>query len=127
MTESDPFDEIVRNLDLDLDFPEAAPAPAPQSQPTHPSARSDDGDDQFYRRVEPRPVVPRSPRVLLAWLAVIGGPLAIVVCSALNVIMPRPVLLGSAFVVVASAIFLIAQLPERGPSEPYWPDDGAQL
>jgi hypothetical protein len=127
VTEPDPFDEIVRNLDLELDFPEPAPEPAQRPQPTHPSAMSSDGDDQFYRRVDPRPVVPRSPRVLLAWLAVIGGPLCIVVCSALNVIMPRPVLLGCAFVVVASAIFLIAQLPERGPSEPYWPDDGAQL
>ena len=127
MTESDPFDEIVQNLDLDLDFPEPAPTPAPRPQPTHPSVRSADSDEQFYRRVEPRPILPRSPRVLLAWSAVTAGPLSIIVCSVLNVIMPRPILLGCAFVVVASAIFLIAQLPERGPSEPYWPDDGAQL
>ena len=133
MTDPDPFDEIVRDLDLDLDFSE--PARAARPQPTHPSAvgagddgdDADDQDDQFYRRVEPRPVLPRSPRVLLAWLGVIVAPLWIVVSSTLHLIMPRPVLLGCGLVFVASAIYLIAQLPERGPSEPYWPDDGAQL
>jgi len=127
VTDSDPFDEIVRNLDIDLDFPEPEPTPLPPSQPIHPSIAASDQDDQFYRRVESRPVLPRSPRVLLAWLGVIVGPLSIVVSSALHLIMPRPVLLGCALVFVASAIYLIAQLPERGPGEPHWPDDGAQL
>ena len=130
MTDPDPFDEIVRDLDLDLDFSEPAPAPAAPPQPTHPSATADDEDDeddQFYRRVEPRPMLPRSPRVLLAWIAVIVVPLWIVASSTLHLLMPRPVLLGCGLVFVASAIYLIAQLPERGPSEPHWPDDGAQL
>lgn len=127
MTDPDPFDEIVRNLDLDLDFPEPEPAPAPPEEPTHPSMASPDSDDQFYRRVEPRPVLPRDPRTLLAWLGVIAGPLCIMVTSALHLTMPRPVLLGCGLLFVASAIYLIAQLPERGPSEPWWPDDGAQL
>lgn len=130
MTDPDPFDEIVRNLDLDLDFPEPAPKPEPVRQPTHPSAaHAADGndDDQFYRRVEPRPVLPRSPRVLLAWLGVVLTPLAIMVSSVVRLTMPRPVLLGCGLVFVASAIYLIAQLPERGPGEPYWPDDGAAL
>jgi hypothetical protein len=133
VTDPDPFDEIVRDLDLDLDFSE--PAPVARPQPTHPSAvgaeddrdDADDQDDQFYRRVEPRPLLPRSPRVLMAWLGVIAAPLWIVVSSTLQLIMPRPVLLGCALVFVAAAIYLIAQLPERGPSEPHWPDDGAQL
>jgi hypothetical protein len=133
VTDPDPFDEIVRNLDLDLDFPEPALPPALPPQPTHPSAGSDDRDDdhdeddQFYRRVEPRPVLPRNPRVLLAWLGVIVTPVAIVVSSVLHLLMPRPVLLGCGLVFVASAIYLIAQLPERGPGEPHWPDDGAQI
>lgn len=128
MTDPDPFDEIVRDLDLDLDFSEPAPAPAAPQRPTHPSAMADDDqDDQFYRRVEPRPMLPRSPRVLSAWIAVIVVPLWIVASSTLHLIMPRPVLLGCGLVFVASAIYLIAQLPERGPSEPHWPDDGAQL
>lgn len=128
MTDPDPFDEIVRNLDLEIDFPEeSAPAPAPQ--PAHPSVAStvDDEDDKFYRRVEPRPVIARSPRVLFAWLGVIGSPVCIMVTSLMNMIMPRPILLGCGLVFVAGAIYLIAQLPERGPGEPHWPDDGAQL
>jgi hypothetical protein len=127
VTDPDPFDEIVRNLDLDLDFPEPAAAPAPPAQPTHPSAAAIDQDDQFYRRVEPRPVLPHDPRVLLAWLGVLTAPVCIMVVGVAHVILPRPVLLGCGLVFVASAIYLIAQLPERGPGEPHWPDDGAQL
>ena len=126
MTDPDPFDEIVRNLDLEIDFPEES---APTPEPVHPSVAStvdeDDDDDKFYRRVEPRPIVPRSP--LLAWLGVIGSPICIMVTSLMNLIMPRPILLGCGLVFVAAAIYLIAQLPERGPGEPHWPDDGAQL
>ena len=127
MTDPDPFDEIVRNLDLDLDFPEPESAAAAPAQPVHPSAAPVEQDDQFYRRVDPRPVLPRNPRVLFAWLGVIVGPLCIMTISALHLIMPRPVLLGCGLIFVASAIYLIAQLPDRGPAEPYWPDDGAAL
>jgi hypothetical protein len=127
VTDPDPFDEIVRNLDLDLDFPEPEPEPELPAQPVHPSVASSDRDDQFYRRVEPRPVLPRDPRMLFAWLGVIAGPLCIIVTSTLHVIMPRPVLLGCGLLFVASAVYLISRLPERGPGEPWWPDDGAQL
>jgi hypothetical protein len=127
VTDPDPFDEIVRNLDLDLDFPESAPATAPPTEPTHPSVAFTDQDDQFYRRVEPRPLLPRNQRVLLAWFGVIAMPIGIMASSVVHLVMPRPVLLGCGLVFVASAIYLIAQLPERGPGEPHWPDDGAQL
>ena len=127
MTDPDPFDEIVRNLDLDLDFPAPEPAPEPPPQPTHPSVASPEQDDQFYRRVEPRPVFPRNPRTLLAWLGVTTVPLCIIFTGVLHVIMPRPVLLGCGLLFVASAIYLISLLPERGPAEPWWPDDGAEL
>jgi hypothetical protein len=49
------------------------------------------------------------------------------VTSSIHLILPRPILLGAGLTFVACAIYLIAQLPERGPSEPWWPDDGAQL
>jgi hypothetical protein len=127
VTDPDPFDEIVRNLDLDLDFPESTRAPAPATEPTHPSVASADSDDHFYRRVEPRPLLPRNQRVLLAWLGVIAIPICIMASSVVHLVMPRPVLLGCGLVFVAAAIYLIAQLPERGPGEPHWPDDGAQL
>ena len=127
MTDPDPFDEIVRNLDLDLDFPESTRAPAPPTEPTHPSVASTDPDEQFYRRVEPRPLLPRNQRVLLAWFGVIAMPICIMASSIVHLVLPRPMLLGCGLVFVASAIYLIAQLPERGPGEPHWPDDGAQL
>jgi len=127
VTDPDPFDEIVRNLDLDLDFPAPEPAPERPAQPIHPSVAPSEQDDQFYRRVEPRPVLPHNPRTLLAWLGVIVTPLGIMVSSAAHLTMPRPILLGCGLVFVASAIYLIAQLPERGPGEPWWPDDGAVL
>lgn len=114
MSKEDPFDEIVRRLDLDLSFPEPQQKPAPEEEP-------------FYRHVQPHPVRHTQLSHLLAWLGVIGGPASIMVASLLHVILPRPVLLGIALLFVASAVFLIAQLPDRGPAEPDWPDDGAQL
>ena len=113
MSKEDPFDEIVRRLDLDLTFP--APTPV------------EDDDDAFYRHVEPPPARHLNVRHLWAWLGVISGPVAIMVASLVHVILPRPMLLGIALLFVASAVFLIAQLPDRGPAEPDWPDDGAQL
>ncbi|MFL6090845.1 MAG: hypothetical protein ACJ71Z_11970 [Aeromicrobium sp.] len=125
MTKPDPFDEIVRNLDLDLTFP---PTPEPAHPVVQPEpVRQEPEDDQFYRRVEPRPPAHHNPRVLLAWLGVLAGPIAIMVTSMLHLILPRPILLGAGLAFVACAIYLISQLPERGPSEPWWPDDGAQL
>ena len=111
MSKEDPFDEIVRRLDLDLTFP----APAPVE------------DDEFYRHVEPAAPGHLKVSHLWAWLGVIGGPVTIMVASLVHLILPRPVLLGIALLFVASAVFLIAQLPDRGPAEPDWPDDGAQL
>jgi hypothetical protein len=112
MSKEDPFDEIVRRLDLDLTFPA-------------PPARVE--DEEFYRHVDPATPGHLNMSHLWAWLGVIGGPVAIMVASLVHLILPRPVLLGVALLFVASAVFLIAQLPDRGPAEPDWPDDGAQL
>lgn len=121
MSKEDPFEEIVRHLDLDLTFPEPKPAPEPKGAP-----RRDDAEPP-YREIPPRPHGPTNTRHLLAWLGVVGGPVAIMVTSLVHFILPRPVLLGVALIFVASAVYLIAQLPDRGPAEPNWPDDGAQL
>lgn len=132
--ERDEFDDIVDRLDLDLPFPEPDPeaAPGPSSEPTDPAPEPVDLDDQpdpdpFYRRVPDPPARPHDPRMNAAWAAVIGSPLLAVVCSLLGVPLPRPILLGLGLIVVAGAIYLIAQLPEHGPSRPDWPDDGAAL
>lgn len=127
MTKPDPFDEIVRNLELDLSFPDVSDAqPATPPAPA-PEAVREPQDDQFYRRVQPGPPTHHDPRILLAWLGILAGPIAIMVTSTLHIFLPRPILLGAGLTFVACAIYLIAQLPERGPSEPWWPDDGAQL
>jgi len=125
VTEPDPFDEIVQRLDIDLPFPEnvgpirpVEPQPAPAPEPD---------DEPFYRRIEPRDPVPHRAPVLLAWLGIFGGPATIMIASAAHVVLLRALLLGLGLIFVASAVYLISQLPERGPGEPNWPDDGAQL
>ena len=128
MTDPDPFDEIVQNLDLDLTFPDVV-EPMPVAEPPAPAPVeiNDPEAEPFYRHVEHREPVAHRPGVLLAWLGILSGPLAIMVASVTHLLVPRPLLLGMGLVFVASAIYLVSQLPERGPAEPFWPDDGAQL
>jgi hypothetical protein len=128
VTDPDPFDEIVQHLDLDLTFPDVVEQPV--AQPVHqppPPSFHDPEAEPFYRRIEPHDPVPHRPRVLLAWLGILGGPALIMIASIVQWILPRPLLLGLGLIFVASAVYLISQLPERGPGEPNWPDDGAQL
>jgi hypothetical protein len=126
MSKEDPFEEIVRHLDLDLSFPEPERAPEPPPQRA-PKQRTPAPDEEFYRKVSTPPPRHMKHSHLMAWLGIIGGPVTIMLASMAHVILPRPVLLAIALLFVAGAIFLISQLPERGPAEPDWPDDGAQL
>jgi hypothetical protein len=127
MTDPDPFDEIVQHLDLNLTFPDVV-EPAPVELPAPPPVVINDPEaEPFYRHIEPREPIPHRPRVLLAWLGILGGPALIMIASIVHWFLPRPLLLGLGLVFVASAIYLISQLPERGPAEPNWPDDGAQI
>ncbi len=139
--QQDDFDEIVRRLDIDIPFPDEPPAREPQ----HPSVRRnrhadaepddevefddmpDEQDEQFYRRVPPPPVRPHHRGRTLAWVGVLGSPLAIVVATVFQIWMAKSVLLALAFTFVAGSIYLISQLPENGPSRPDWPDDGAAI
>ena len=142
--QQDDFDEIVRRLDIDIPFPDEPPA----REPEHPSVRRyrrpdttpddeideaelddmpDDQDDQFYRRVPPPPLRPHHRGRTLAWIAVLGSPLAIVVATIFQIWLAKSVLLALAFTFVAGSIYLISQLPENGPGPPDWPDDGAAI
>jgi hypothetical protein len=127
VTDPDPFDEIVQHLDLDLNFPETVEPIRPVEQRPAPELEPDPEDEPFYRHVEPRDPVPHRPPVLLAWLGIFGGPTAVMVASVAHLMLPRALLLGLGLIFVASAVYLISQLPERGPGEPNWPDDGAQI
>jgi hypothetical protein len=132
----DDFEEIVQNLDLDLSFPDDVEPRRTHEHPSVRGRRNDDDepvefddlpDEPFYRRVEPAPIRPHHRGRTLAWLAVLGSPVAIMVATFFQVWLPRPVLLGVALTFVAGSIYLISQLPENGPGRPDWPDDGAAL
>jgi len=128
MSDPDPFDEIVEHLDLDWNVSEAEAA-LPPAEPVAPPPPiiNDPEAEPFYRHVERREPVPHRPGVLLAWLGILTGPVVIMATGLLHFILPRPLLLGLGLVFVASAIYLFSHLPERGPAEPWWPDDGPQL
>jgi hypothetical protein len=130
MTERDDFDKIVEGLELDLSFFDETPAPVDE-EPI-PSVRPDESDsdedqEPFYRKVEPTPLVPRRRSVLLAWVGVLGAPLALVVATISGVVLDRPIVAAASLTFVGAAIYLILQLPEHGPSRRDWPDDGAVL
>ncbi len=90
-------------------------------------AEPDPADEQFYRRVGGGPVRPIHRGRVAAWAGVLGTPAVLAICLLAGIWISRPVLLTAGLTVVAGSIYLISQLPERGPSHPDWPDDGAVL
>lgn len=132
----DEFDRIVEGLDLDLsgldDFDAAAARAATEHEARleelrqRAAALDEDTDEQSYRDVGPADLhVDR--RVLTAWAVVIGGPCLLLLVMASSVRFPPLVLSGVIGAAVAGVVYLIARLPDRGPSSPDWPDDGAAL
>lgn len=133
MTDRDEFDRIVEGLDLDLSFadepivPAPAPAPSPVTDERGDDPSATQPDEQFYRQVDGRPLVPRRRGIVLGWAGVVGAPLLLVLATVAHIYLDRPVVGGAALIFVASAIYLFLQLPEHGPSRRDWPDDGAVL
>jgi hypothetical protein len=133
MTERDDFDKIVEGLDLDLSFIEeveetVVEEPEPTWSPrTDDDVEAADTEEPFYRKVEPTPLIPRRRGVLLACVGVLGAPLSLVIATMSGVFLDRPIVAAASLTFVASAIYLILQLPEHGPSRRDWPDDGAVL
>jgi hypothetical protein len=128
MTEREEFDRIVEGLDLDLSFADEPVAEPPVAVPQPAAPRVEPAEDeQFYRLVDNRPIVPRRRGILLAWAGVIGAPMLLVLATVAHVFLDRPIVAGAALIFVASAIYLFLQLPEHGPSRRDWPDDGAVL
>lgn len=130
------FDDIVERLDLDLPFPLGVDQPrdvtadVPRDATDEPVSfddQPDPVDEQFYRRVDAGPVRPMERGRTIAWIGLLGAPLLVTLATLSGIVVSRPALLGSAFTFVASAIYLIAQLPEHGPAQRDWPDDGAAL
>jgi len=130
MGERDDFDRIVEGLDLDLSFPDEPDDPIPDPTALRweaEVAEPVETEEPFYRRVEPTSLVPRRRGVMLAWIGVIGAPLALVLATLVHIFLERSIVAGAALIFVASAIYLFLQLPEHGPSRRDWPDDGAVL
>lgn len=135
MTERDDFDKIVEGLELDLSFIDEKPDQKPTEEPPEPEwlpltdddIDAADAEEPFYRKVEPTPLIPRRRGVLAAWIGVLGAPLSLVIATMSGVFLDRPIVAAAALTFVASAIYLILQLPEHGPSRRDWPDDGAVL
>jgi len=135
MGEREEFDRIIEGLDLDLGFlddpSQSEPEPEPEPKPERPasveyggsSARSPDVDEEFYRRVDLGPRPPWRRNVILTWIGVLGSPLALLLSSVVGILVPRSIVAALTLVFIASAIYLISQLPDRNPGDD--PDDGA--
>jgi len=133
----DDFDRIVEGLELDLtgldDFDDAAARAAAareraelEEQQRREAEPEEDPAEQFYRQVGPADLR-ADPRTRLAWFVVIGGPAVLLLASMASLRPPAPVVGLVIAAAVAGVVYLIARLPDRGPSNPDWPDDGAAL
>ncbi|MFS0884772.1 hypothetical protein [Aeromicrobium sp. 179-A 4D2 NHS] len=133
----DDFDRIVEGLELDLtgldDFDDAAARAAAareraelEEQQRREAEPDEDPAEQFYRQVGPADLR-ADPRTRLAWFVVIGGPAVLLLASMASLRPPAPVVGLVIAAAVAGVVYLIARLPDRGPSNPDWPDDGAAL
>lgn len=134
----DEFDRIVEHLDLDLSFPDedtqADEDPTDEELAQRRAeiaaiwTRGPDPveDEHFYRRVD-MPARQLRLGLLLAWSAIVAAPLVMTLATLSAYILPRSVLVALTLLFLAGAIYLINQLPDRGPADPDSPDDGAVL
>lgn len=130
--QGDEFDRIVEGLDLEMPRPEHVEKEVARERPVTPPepkawAPVWDEDSIAYRNPPPRPRRPPSKARTAAWVTVLGAPTLLVMSTLVRIILPRPVVLAAALTFVAAVIYLISQLPERGPAHPDSPDDGAVL
>lgn len=145
------FDEIVDGLelelpddlqpeDLELDDPEPddwealrpSPRRTPPASEIPPELRPDPEevfdalpDEPFYRQAPPVRWDTGGRAGTAAWSAVLGAPSLLVLCTFLQIWLPRPLVVAAGFTFVAGAIYLFSQLPSRGPRD--GPDGGAVL
>lgn len=135
VSEREEFDRIVEGLDFDLrdlgDLDAAAERAA--AQPELPDATEgpvlefdEMPDEAFYREAPPARLGTRRSTIA-AWIGVGGPPVVMVLAAILDIWIDSTLMVGLTLVSVASLVYLIYQLPERGPSNQDWPDDGAAL
>ncbi|MEO6471592.1 MAG: hypothetical protein ABIR57_06860 [Aeromicrobium sp.] len=135
----DEFDKIVEGLDLEMPPPEPIEQDDVDSKQDRdqelwrqPEPKGGgpiylDEDSIAYRTPPPRPKRPPNKARTWALVTIFGAPGLLVLATIVGILLPRVVVLATALIFVAAVIYLISQLPERGPSHPDWPDDGAVL
>lgn len=126
----DEFDRIVEGLDQEMPRTEHVEREVAKEKPQPEPVKREpvwDGDSIAYRTPPPRPRRPPTKARTAAWIAVLGSPALLVLSTVFGILLPRPIVLAAALTFVAGVIFLISRLPERGPSHPDSPDDGAVL
>jgi len=130
-SEDEAWRSIVDNYGdrAELDEPGNQPEPRPEPQPVSAAATPDpDPLDGPEERFVP-PVPPRAPRLplprRLAWCAVLGSPLVLVVALLVSFAIPELVGYGLVAAFVGGFGYLVATM-ERAASRDPW-DDGAQL
>ncbi len=139
---SDDFDRIVEGLDLDLSGLEDFDAAAERAAAARAAAERErierlrrealeresapTPEERAYREVGPAGLHAAGAK-RWAWLVVVGGPAVLVLCAIASWRPPTAIVLAIIAAVVGAVVYLIAQLPDHGPSNPDWPDDGAAL
>lgn len=134
---ADDFDRIVEGLDLDVtgleDFDDSAArvaAAREQAELAELAERQRESeeppDDQFYREVGPADLHADN-RTKIAWGVIIAGPALLVLSTIASINLPMAAIVTVIAASVGAVVYLIARLPDRGPSNPEWPDDGASL
>lgn len=96
-----------------------------QSAAEVPSTDDADAEDDLHRFVAPDPPLPTmEPRRWLAWLAVLGAPVAFVLSAFFNVTLSGLVATALTLAFVGGFLWLVASMP-REPGDPW--DDGARV
>lgn len=82
-----------------------------------------DGDDGDFIPEEPPSLAGTDPLTMLAWLAAVGGPIALLLSAMFWRSAPLPAVVGIVAVFVLGTVYLIMQLPKEKDEN----DDGARV
>jgi hypothetical protein len=122
MTEREPSRDEAEWLDLvarlEATDSELVPEPGPRD-----FSMLEDDEDEAFVPPEPAPLGAGEPLVVLAWLAVAGGPVGLLLIAMFWRGAPTVAVLGIIVLVIAAAGYLISRLPAERDGF----DDGAKV
>ena len=108
------------------DFDPLGLAGGPAADPGMPGPRDhavDDDDEGRFIPEEPPSLAGTEPLTMLAWLAAVGGPVALLFAAIFWRSAPLPAILGIVAAFVLGTVYLIMQLPQEKDED----DDGARV